>query len=93
MSADRYIHDEGTRFRIWRYAGTGSLEIERIDDGANLFLQGDDVSTLEGELDGAQRAKDAGHIDRNPCDYTCEAYESVLSRIRDAKKSLESKEQ
>ena len=78
MSAERYILDEGARFRIWRYSGTGSLEIERIDDGCNLYLQGDDASTLEGELDGAQRAREAGHIHKHACDYTCEAYEHVL---------------
>jgi hypothetical protein len=46
----RYEFSKGERFRVWRYA-YGCLEIERIDDGATLFLQGGDIVELESELE------------------------------------------
>jgi hypothetical protein len=69
----RYVFDAGDAFRVYRHT-FGCLEIERIEDGATAFFQGEDAATLEDELASAADAPMHG----NPCDIVCGQYTTIL---------------
>ncbi len=71
----RYVRDSGKAFRVYQHS-YGNLEIERIADGASVFLQGDDALDMENDLDVC--------FDDDTVDVTCGAYEHVLTTPTEA---------
>lgn len=60
------VLDSGERYRVYQ-CRFGSLEIERVRDGATLFLQDDDAIQLKNDID-------KGGV----CDIVCDAYDGIL---------------
>lgn len=72
------VFADGPKYRVWSHHPTG-FEIERISDGANAFLQGEDAVRLEDELEAALRAHEQGSLKADPVDHVAGDYDEVLS--------------
>ena len=86
----RYVIDYGNHYRLYAHM-YGALEIERIADGATLFVQGDDAAEIGTRLDEYRNAAMNAHhaymrdgvvnavwSQRDTVDVLCDEYSEVL---------------
>lgn len=76
----QHVEDEGKRFRVYAHRFS-CLEIERLSDGATLFLQGEDADSLAYDLSLATSRRIRANLTRlgtTPCDHVCAEYSEIL---------------